>query len=91
MENVIHKIGPVELLEADAARLYAEGKYIVTFSKIYQIMPPNKAHATYYGHVIYTLHGGGLTRRGRFHAITGSDVNGTVGYQLVNESLQKEV
>lgn len=81
----IHKIGSVELLEEDAARLYAEKKYIVTYSKIFQIMPPSKGFPLYHGHPVYTQNGGGLTRRGRFHALTGKEVNSLIGYNLLNE------
>lgn len=81
----VHKIGPVELLKEDVMRLYAEKKYIVTYSKIFQIMPPSKRTPLYHGHLIYTQNGGGLTMRGRFHALTGKEVNSLIGYNLLND------
>lgn len=82
MENII-KIGTVELTEAEADRLYEEGKYIVTYSKIYQLHRGGRGYPHVYGQQVY--HSKGMTRRGRFHALTGKEVNDLVGYPLVIE------
>ena len=68
MEKII-KIGPVELYESEAERLFNEGRYIVTYSKIYQLV---KRAGRVCGHVIFTTKG--MTRRGRYFALTERDV-----------------
>ena len=82
----IVKIGNVELLESEAACYYQESKYIVTYSKIYQIKY-SAAQARYYGSLIYTksTRGGvGFAGRGRFYVMDAVEVNQIVGKDLVN-------
>ena len=76
------KIGNVELTEAEALKIYQEQKYIITYSKIYQLFY-SAAQRTIYGNVIYQQPG--LTKRGRFYTFTAAEVNRLLGYQLVNE------
>ena len=71
------KIGSVELTLEEAKRLFDEGRYIVTFSKIYKIVPRGN---TFYGKSVHTGHG--MTRRGRFYAMTAETVNNVFGLQL---------
>lgn len=78
----IVKIGSVELSEKEAFRLYSEGMYIVTYSKIYALHYSH-AQQRVYGHPIFTQQG--MTRRGRYHTMTAAGVNRLVGIQLVNE------
>ena len=84
----IVKIGPVELTMDDAEKLYTSGeKYLVTFSKIYQIHF-SQAQKTYYGSVVYSCaKGANLAKRGRFHAFTAREVNNLLGYKLLNEEV----
>ena len=85
MANII-RIGRVELTEDDARKLYEEGKYILTYSKVYAVC--YSKNAGYYGHEVYrtTTKGcGGMCRRGRFHALTAAEVNNILGYKLLQE------
>lgn len=88
----IVKIGPVELLEEEARKMYSENKYIVTYTKIYQIHF-SQAQNRFYGSCIYTYDrkgGPGMTRRGRFYALPASEVNRLVGCPLVREENHPE-
>ena len=80
MEQII-RIGNVELTPTQASKLYLEEKYIVTFSKIYSI-EYSQAQKRYYGRTIYSYPG--MAKRGRFHAMTASEVNHLLKFQLVN-------
>ena len=80
------KVGPVELWKEDAGKLLHEGKYILTPSAIYQICySPNYDGGNYYGQRIHYKPRAGYCRAGRFHALTGAEVNSLLGFQLVNE------
>ena len=81
MTNIV-KIGTVELTADEAFRLYENHKYIVTYSKIYQLFY-SQAQQCVYGRPIYESPG--LARRGRFHTLTGAEINRLLGVQLVNE------
>ena len=81
-ETIVH-IGPVELYASDAEKLCADGKYIVTYSRIYQLFPPTAGYPYVKGQEIY--YSRGLAKRGRFHALTAADVNRLVGSPLVRE------
>ena len=86
MNERIYKIGPVGLTEAQAREIMDQGRYIVTYSSVYQIhYSPN---AGYYGQKLHQRpqKGGiGYARRGRFYALRGADVNRLVGARLVND------
>ena len=78
------KIGSVNLPEKQAEKLYSEGKYIVTYKKVYQLHY-SAAQKRVYGSAIYTHTGNpGLTAKGRFHAMSAQAVNDLVGFDLVN-------
>ena len=81
-DNNIINIGRVELTKKEAFNLYEQQKYIVTHSNIYQLHY-SQAQECVYGQVIYR--GRGLTRRGRFFALSGTEVNRLIGCQIVNE------
>ena len=83
----IVKIGNVELTEAEALRLYEEGRYIVTGRKIYALHYSN-AQRRVYGSVVYQQPKSEpmpLIARGRFHALCSADVNRLIGAELLNE------
>ena len=73
----IVKIGSVELTEQEAEQLFNERRYIVTYSKIYQLV--YRAGAIH-GKQIYSS--AGMTRRGRFFALTGEQINHLVGFKI---------
>lgn len=77
----IIKIGNVELTEQEAQRIYDEGRYIVTYSKIYML---RKAAETFKGRVVYRTSEGGMTRRGRFYAMDNETVHNVFGLALPN-------
>ena len=79
MREII-KIGSVELTPDEAYQLYEQKKYIVTYSKIYQLFY-SQAQKTVYGQQIYYCKG--MARPGRFYVMTDKDVNRLVGYELV--------
>jgi len=80
----IIKIGSVELTKEEAEKLYESGKYIVTFSRIYQLHYSN-AQKRVYGTEIYRQQG--MARRGRFYAMDAKTVNHLLGFALVNEDI----
>ena len=82
----IVKIGNVELTEAEALRLYEEGRYIVTGRKIYALHYSN-AQRRVYGSVVYQQpkrRPMPLVARRRFHALCSADVNRLIGAELLN-------
>ena len=78
----IEKIGNVELTRSEAEQFYSENKYIVTYSRIFQIFF-SEAQNSFYGHEIYNKPG--MAGRGRFYALTGKEINNILGIALVNE------
>ena len=73
----IVKIGNVELTPQEAQRYATEGRYIVTRSRIYQIV---QWAGAYHGKVVYTAKG--MTRPGRFYAMTAATINDIFGTAL---------
>ena len=78
----IEKIGNVELTRSEAEQLYSENKYIVTYSRIFQIFF-SETQNSFYGHELY--YKPGMAGRGRFYALTGKEINNLLGFALVNE------
>lgn len=77
----IFKIGTVELLESDARDCYENGKFLVTYSSIFQVCY-SAAQRRYYGHKVFsksTRGGGGFVKRGRFAALSADECNHLVG------------
>ena len=85
MDEIV-KVGTVELYKSEAEKLYHEGKYIVQYNKIFQIMY-SIAQNQYGGYLLYRKpeKGMGFTKRGRFVAMTGKQVNEMLGLKLVIE------
>ena len=81
----INKIGNVELTADEARRYYENGKYIVTYSKIYSLHWSN-AQQKVYGTVVYEKPKTvkiGLAKRGRFFVLSADNVNGLLGFNLL--------
>ncbi len=76
----IVKIGTVELTEQEAEKILQSGKYIVTYSRIFQVF--HSPNAGYYGREVY--YQPKMARRGRFHVMAGSEINRMLGIQLLN-------
>lgn len=79
---MIIKIGNVELTEEEAYRLYTERKYIVTYSRIYQLHFSENLKGNIYGTEIYYCKG--MARRGRYFAMDANTVNNLLGFELVS-------
>ena len=80
--NDIVKIGNVELTPHEAEQYYDDGKYIVTYSRIYKLCyDENKG---YYGEII-VKDNPGMTRPGRFYAMLPQGVNHLMGKEVVKE------
>lgn len=78
----IVKISGVELTYEKALNLYKSGrKFLVTFSKITEIIEGRDGEMK--GKVIYIKKGGGLTKRGRYHAMSWDGVQALLyGYRF---------
>lgn len=81
--NII-KIGTVEFFPEEALKLYSEKKYIVTYSKIFQLFY-SQAQGRVYGKEVYCKPNAGFARRGRFYAVDAKSVNSLLGFKLLNE------
>ena len=77
---MIHRIGSVELTESEARNIYESGKYIVTYSRIYQVCY-SQTQQKYYGLELYR--NPGLAGRGRFHVMTAESINHLLGFELL--------
>ena len=77
------KIGRVNLFPEEAQEAYERGLYIVTFRRVYQVCY-STAQRQYCGHQVYcSANDCPLTRRGRYIAISGAEVNHLVGHDLL--------
>ena len=82
VQNMIVKIGTVELFEEEAEKIYQEQKYIVTSTKIYQVH--YSRNYGYYGSIVYRApKGERMTRRGRFFVFDGKEANRLIGFELL--------
>lgn len=76
----IYKIGSTELTETECSAIRDGGKYIVNYSGVYQI-EYSQAQRRYYGMKVYNNKG--MTRRGRYHVMSGEEVNQLIGFELL--------
>lgn len=78
------KIGNLNLPETEVSAYYNRGEYVVTYSRIYQIMY-STAQGQYYGNLIFTKPTyGGFVKRGTYAAMGAAEVNRLVGGDLLN-------
>ena len=80
-EDIV-KIGNVELTPQEIEQYYEDGKYIVTYSRIYKICYDEKKG--YYGEIV-VKDNPGMTRPGRFYAMLPQGVNHLMGKEVVKE------
>lgn len=78
--KVDYKIGGVELTEKEVAEIYESGKYIVSYSGVYQIGYSNAQKCYTYIHIIREK---GIVSRGRFHVFTGTHINSILGKEIL--------
>jgi len=76
----ICRIGNVELTESQVRDIYESDRYIVTYSRVYQVFY-SQAQCRFYGVELYRQPG--MARRGRFHIMTAAAVNHLLGFDLV--------
>lgn len=81
MENIV-KIGNVQLLEKDVEKIYQEGKYICSYTGIFQIFY-SQAQKMYYGQKIIDYKG--YAKRGRFFIQTAKQINHVLGKKVLIE------
>lgn len=80
----IIKIGNVELTEDEALDHYEKGKYIVTYSRIYQLHYCQASGMVYGSQVYYSP---GMARRGRYYALDAKFINHMLGFKLLREDI----
>jgi hypothetical protein len=80
MANII-KAGFVELTEEEAFYIYQSGKYVVSYSGIYQPHYSNAQKTVYFSKVCSQK---GLARHGRFYVLDAAFINKLLGYELLN-------
>lgn len=78
--KVDYKIGGVELTEKEVAKIYESNKYIVSYSGVYQICYSNAQQRYTYIHIIRYK---GIVSRGRFHVLTGKQINDILGKEIL--------
>lgn len=78
--KIDYKIGGVELTEKEVAEIYESGKYIVSYSGVYQVNYSNSQQRYTYIHVIREK---GIVSRGRFHVLTGAQINDILGKEIL--------
>lgn len=85
MRKDIHcTIGGVELPREEAEMTYSRKLYIVAYTGVYQILF-SQAQDRYRGQKVYSEKG--LSRRGRFYAMTAPQVNELIGKDLSDENV----
>lgn len=76
----IVKIGNVELTREQAQEIYTQGKYIASYTGIYQIHF-SQAQNKFYGHKV--IEHKGYAKRGRFFIQTADDINHVFGQKIL--------
>ena len=78
--KIIKLAGKVECTEQEVQKWYEEGKYIVTYNGIHQIVYSRAQQTFYTLHILYKK---GMVCRGRFFAMTAEHVNKLLGWNYV--------
>lgn len=76
MGNIV-KVGTVELTFDEAFNIYQAGKYIVSYSGVYQLFY-SVAQNQVSSRKVYNEKG--IARRGRFYVMDGKEVNRIIGF-----------
>lgn len=74
------KAGSVELSKDEAFKIYNNKKYIVTSYGIFQ---PHYSQAQQQVYFTQIAHVKGIAKRGRFHTLTGNEINHIMGYEYL--------
>ena len=78
----IVKIGNVELTKEEAQEIYSEGKYICSYTGIFQINY-SQAQQRFYGQKVIDYKG--YAQRGRFYIQSASQINKVLGQKILRE------
>lgn len=81
MSEIYCKAGRVELTKEQAYKIYNDKKYIVTSYGIFQPFYSQASKQVYFQKISIIK---GLVKRGRFHTLTGSEINHILGYEYLN-------
>ena len=79
MQNII-KAGTTELTEAEALKVYEDGKYIVNYGGVFQPHYSQAQKRVYFSKVCDKK---GLARRGRFYTFDAAYINELLGYDFL--------
>lgn len=82
MAEVYCKAGRVELTKEEAFKIWNDRKYVVTSYGIFQPhfhnrQPKQQIYFTQVSHIK------GIAKRGRFHTLTGDEINHILGYEYL--------
>lgn len=78
----IVKIGNVELTKEEAQEIYREGKYICSYTGIFQIHY-SQAQKRFYGQKVIDYKG--YASKGRFYIHSASQINKVLGQKILRE------
>lgn len=79
-DGIIIKAGTTELTEQDAQRIYANKKYIVNYSGVFQPHYSAAQKQIYFSKVINKK---GIARRGRFYEMDAKTINNIIGSDIL--------
>ena len=78
--KIMKLAGKVECTEQEVQKWYEEGRYLVTYNGVHQIVYSRAQQTFYTLHIIYKR---GLVCRGRFFAMSAEHVNKLLGGNYV--------
>lgn len=81
MQKEVIKVGPVELTEQEAQRIYDSELYVCTSSAVYRVEYHENTGFNGRKMIVFK----GIARRGRFYLLTASAVNKLVGQKCIVE------
>lgn len=81
MEKVV-KIGTAEFTERGLWENVYQKKYVVTYGGVWQVFY-SEAQKRFYGMIV--LRQKGISRRGRFYLMTGSEINHVLNRDVLND------
>lgn len=80
------KIGNIELTEEEAQEIYSEGKYVCSYTGIFQVNY-SQVQKCFYGQKVVDYKG--YAQRGRFYIQTASQINKVLGRKILREENKK--
>ena len=77
------EISNIKLTENEAFKLYQDHKYIVTYSRIFQLNHGGTPYPYVYGSELYYKKG--MSKKGTYKVMTGTEINNMLGFKLLIE------